>query len=193
MPRKVIPCVCEYCGADFFVFPCDVLRGQGHYCGQACYHASRKVDPEIRFWRFVQKTETCWLWTGGKHQFGYGAFARKRGHLVGAHCYSWELHFGPIPAGMFVLHNCPGGNDNPACVNPAHLWLGTQKDNVADCAAKGRRRGGTPARLTADQVRDIRARYAAGGVMQWELAAEFAVSRSLIGLIILRKNWRHVP
>jgi hypothetical protein len=96
-----------------------------------------------RFWAKVQKTESCWIWIGGRKldprgilSYGFLVIAKRD---VQAHRLSWELHRGPIPEGMKVLHNCPGG-DNPACVNPDHLWLGTQAQNVLDCEAKGRGR-----------------------------------------------------
>jgi hypothetical protein len=99
-----------------------------------------------RFWDKVRKTETCWLWTASKRNKGYGAFCYVRsGKTIHerAHRYAYELHKGPIPNGMCVLHDCPDG-DNPACVNPDHLWIGTKAHNNADMAAKGRRvRGGT--------------------------------------------------
>jgi hypothetical protein len=86
-----------------------------------------------RFWAKVDKTTDCWLWTGGKHRQGYGqiSIARK---MALAHRVSYELEVGPIPPGMSVLHKC----DVPGCVRPDHLFTGTQKDNMADCARKGR-------------------------------------------------------
>jgi hypothetical protein len=77
----------------------------------------------------------CWLWTAGVCKKGYGTFELPR-HTgsIGAHRLSWQLHRGPIPEGMHVLHRC----DIPSCVNPAHLWLGTNADNVADRVKKRR-------------------------------------------------------
>ena len=102
-------------------------------------------DQECRFWAKVAKTEDgCWNWIASKRHKGYGAFCyhREDGTLVQgrAHRYSWEIHNGDIPDGMFVLHSC----DNPACVNPDHLFLGTNQDNVDDMMRKGRHvAGGT--------------------------------------------------
>jgi hypothetical protein len=99
------------------------------------------MTTEQRFWAKVQKTVTCWLWTASTRDKGYGAFAYHRdGKFIQdrAHRYSWEIHKGPIPEGQWVLHNCPGG-DNPACVNPAHLFLGNAQINVTDMINKGRR------------------------------------------------------
>ena len=87
--------------------------------------------------------DECWLWTGGLQGKGYGQFYDGDHRAVGAHRYSWEIaNSRPIPAGMQVMHSC----DNPPCVNPAHLSVGTCKDNLTDCGDKGRRRGNTTSR-----------------------------------------------
>jgi len=103
----------------------------------------RVVRPvEDRFWESVvcsTDPNGCWEWNGGKQNKGYGVMcvaARGKTHAL-AHRISWELANGPIPDGLEVCHNCPGG-DNPACVRPDHLWLGTHQENMADSARKGR-------------------------------------------------------
>lgn len=88
-----------------------------------------------RFWAKVDRTASCWLWTAAKTPDGYGKLGI-RCYMEYAHRLSWEMHRGPIPAGMLVLHRC----DTPSCVNPAHLFIGTQFDNMQDMVAKGRRR-----------------------------------------------------
>ncbi len=87
-----------------------------------------------RFFSKIKKTKKCWGWTGTKHQFGYGSFSFKS-KKINAHRFSYIVHCGPIPNGMCVLHKC----DIPECVNPDHLFLGTQKDNMEDMASKGRK------------------------------------------------------
>lgn len=97
---------------------------------------NRKRRPVAdRFWEKVQKTDSCWLWTGGSVPRGYGRFLWPDGRKGYAHRFSYELANGPVPDGLWVLHCC----DNPPCVRPDHLWLGTHADNMHDMAAKGRK------------------------------------------------------
>lgn len=138
-----------------------------------------------RFWAKVQKTNGCWLWTGGKScAFGYGSLYVEPGHSVQTHRFSYELHVGPIPDGLCVCHTC----DNPPCVNPAHLFLGTHADNMADARQKHRfpRKPGelaNPAKLTNAQADEIRLRYEAWPGTK-EIGAEFGVSAHTIGNIL---------
>lgn len=147
---------------------------------------------EDRFWRFVKKTRKCWLWTGATHEFGYGLLGKPgRSGNLRAHRVSWELHFGKIPKGRFVLHHC----DNPGCVRPNHLFLGTHADNMRDMKQKGRagQRGEkhTRTKLTAQDVRTIRRRIAAGE-MQRTLAAEYGISETTVSGIKHRGVWSHI-
>jgi hypothetical protein len=127
----------------------------------------------------------CIEWTGTHRSFGYGQL-QVDGKSTAAHRYLYELAFGPIPAGMKVCHSC----DNPPCVRPSHLFLGTQKDNIRDCMTKGRFKPGwhghprgqfhPRASMTDDQVRAIRREYAAGGIKQKDLAAKYGIAQPTV-------------
>jgi len=142
----------------------------------------------------------CWEWTGPCTRNGYGELdvgSRIDGSYrkVYAHRLSYEVHVGPIPEGMYVCHTC----DNRACVNPAHLFIGTQDDNMADAARKGRCPGVSlqgerhpRARLTEGQVLAIRARRAAGE-SERDVAREYGVSPQLVYAIHTRRLWKHLP
>ena len=143
-----------------------------------------------RFWRKVKKQSPneCWLWIGAIGQTGYGNFGVNH-RTVNAHRVAWILSHGDIPFGLQVLHHC----DNRACVNPNHLFLGTQKVNVQDCVAKLRLRPAAGERhpravmsaSTVALVRKSKARRA-------ELAKQFGVSLQCIDKIINRHTWKHV-
>lgn len=149
---------------------------------------------EACFWRHVRKTDTCWLWTGSRNFYGYGWFKPgKRLRKEKAHRVAYALACGPIPPGLLVLHRC----DNPPCVRPDHLWLGTTQDNIDDRIRKGRTRAARGescgrVKLTEADVIAIRRTYKTLGWTYHGLAAAFHISPSQVGEIIRGGSWRHV-
>lgn len=132
--------------------------------------------------------DVCWLWPNWCDADGYGEF-RADGQRL-AHKAAYLIYNGDIPAGQIVMHTC----DVPSCCNPAHLVLGTQRDNMQDMANKGRSLSGERnphAKLTDDAVRDMRTRHAAG-VPVTALASEYGVTYSPAWAAVTRKTWRHV-
>lgn len=145
-----------------------------------------------RFWSKVDPTADCWLWTAHLKPQGYGQFTVRKGLFFGAHQVSYALVHGPIPIGMSVCHQC----DNPPCVNPGHLFLGTQSENAFDMVRKGRAnrvRGvdHPSARLDETDVRAIRLAEPSPYFVS-DLAIRYGVSTHAISQIRARKTWRHV-
>lgn len=99
-----------------------------------------------RFWAKVspEPNTGCWLWTGARNNHGYGVMSAGGDGERHAHRIAWILERGPIPDGLCVLHTCNGGSGGHGCVNPAHAYLGTKKQNTADMCRAGRARGGYP-------------------------------------------------
>lgn len=144
-----------------------------------------------RVYSHVAQDGECLIFSGCKDQFGYGRIHRD-GRLVRIHRAVWERDHGSIPDGMVICHTC----DRPACINPDHLFIGTQADNIADMNSKGRQRGTAGsdhpgAKLNEDAVLRIRDRLGAGESGA-SLAREYAVSESLIWYIKARRGWTHV-
>jgi hypothetical protein len=152
-----------------------------------------------RFARYVEccPMSGCWLWSGAPNRQGYGRLL-VAGRAVKAHRLSYEMHKGAIPDGMSVLHRC----DTPACVNPAHLFVGSQVANIADMDAKGRRRFGhiaprgsaSPrAILSEDVVLDLRRRKASGETLnQTEIAKAMGVAVSCVSRAVNGVTWKHL-
>lgn len=154
-------------------------------------HYKRSLIPwEERFWQFVHKTDTCWLWTGTRDGHGYGFLWVRRRH-VRATRLSYALHHGSIPEGLSVCHHC----DTPPCVRPDHLFAGTPKDNMDDRQRKGRQAKGERygnTKLTASAVLRIRELYVPERGILSALAWQFGCTPTNIREIILRRTWKHI-
>jgi DNA-binding XRE family transcriptional regulator len=194
--------VCVTCGNSFSA---DRNVDRRKFCSLECRYGA---TAEERFWKKVNKSDECWNWIGAKSRGGYGSFGGTK-----AHRYAYELANGSIPEGLFVCHKC----DNPGCVRPDHLFLGTPKDNTDDMWAKNRARPGKllhpsgvdhwtkrqpnrirygeeapNTKLTEENIREIRRRYFTEGMLQDELATEYGVTSHTIGDIVRNDTWKHL-
>ena len=148
---------------------------------------------EDYFWEKVEKRgdDECWKWLAYTDSKGYGSF--NSGIEVKAHRFSWRIHFGEIPEGLCVCHHC----DNPSCVNPRHLWLGTILENNLDKIKKGRWFGfsgesNPSSKLTELQVKAIRYLYKSGEFSTYDLEKIFPVARVTISRAIKKITWENI-
>lgn len=217
-PKSTMRRACVHCGAPFRV---RAERAATHrYCSKPCHYADARLPLEVRFWRCVEKTDDCWLWTGPLQTSGYGRLTTDGNKREGAHRLSWQFHYGPIPTGFQVQHIC----NNRPCVRPDHLTIGTPKENseyMAACgrSAKGDRNGSKrhpeavrsgddhfsrrrpelvlrgsrngAAKLTEEIVRTMRQQHTAG-VSMYRLAKIYSVNHVTVLGIIRRERWKHV-
>lgn len=144
-----------------------------------------------RFWTHVNKREVneCWEWTAARDKDSYGV-TWANGHSIGAHRMSWIIFNGAIPNGVQVLHKC----DNPPCVNPNHLWAGTDGDNKADKISKQRQARGVDqysAKLDEAKIREIRIRRINGETLS-SIAASYSVTVQTVWKVVKRILWNHV-
>jgi hypothetical protein len=201
-------CRCD-CGTEFETSGADLRNGKTKSCGCARRRHIAALNLDGRAWRTPRDASTlpgrlaarsipepnsgCLLWEGGVNEHGYGTVSVAGTQML-AHRAAWLVAHGEIPAGMQVLHRC----DTPACISPAHLFLGTHSDNMLDKAAKGRcaipnfRGESHPtSKLSEEQVRQIVTRLLSGD-LQTAIARDFNVSLGAIEGISQGKKWRHV-
>lgn len=155
----------------------------------------RFVPPMERFWLYVDRGDECWEWTGDRDSRGYGRFHSVSTRTEQAHRLSFEIAFGPIPAGLCVCHAC----DNPSCVRPSHLFLGTHQENIADAVSKGRMNLGArngwatvpermrtrrpPVHVSPEKVAELRRLFASGKTMG-QIARQLGLSTSGVSRIL---------
>jgi hypothetical protein len=147
---------------------------------------------EERFLQYVNKTETCWLWTGYIRSDGYANFRPTSATTQLAHRVAYKLWNGDIPKKKLVRHKC----DNPKCVNPNHLELGTQQDNMNDMVERGRYRNGigmlnNNVKLTDYDIKEFRV-FLELGLLQKDIEIHYNVKQGCISCIKTNKKWTHV-
>lgn len=203
-------CVCVTCGANFLINDKDARMGAKN-CSWECrkQHWEKLKSGRLieRFWSKVNKNgptmphmdTPCWVWTASKSNKGYGQFGFKPKN-IGAHRFAYTITCGNIPDDVMVLHRC----DNPPCVRPDHLFLGTHGDNIRDMIAKGRNWQKTQpqkichgerhhlSKLTVEAVKSIRQLHASGGMTVRQIAVQHGVSEGCAQSIVHRRTWKDV-
>jgi len=184
--RPSVDVVCSGCGSNYLAIAGEVTRRKNRmFCSRACYERNSYVEITARFWRNFESRDdpnACWIWKGPTVTAGYGKISYF-GKLIGAHRVSWLMSKGDIPKGMHVLHRC----DNPPCVNPDHLFLGTNRDNIYDRNRKGR--GGK--KLTNESAAHIK-QLLEKGTTQTAIARMMGVNQTLISAVDRGVAWKHV-
>lgn len=192
-------CTCCVCGKEFHKKPRDIARGRGQYCSLPCHMSGRvsknaearlqetREDIALRFWAKVEKGDGCWLWVGSKQSGGYGSFTNNQVSQIASRA-AYQLIHGDIPSDLQVCHRC----DNPPCCNPAHLFLGTNKENAQDAAKKGRMRGDAHSTVfTEVGVIAILQRVYAGESKQ-SIAIDYGASPKTITSLVRGDRWKHL-
>jgi hypothetical protein len=203
MPYKVF--TCQTCQAQFRRFTSASCKPNGYkFCGTLCANRRTQIKQEKRvrirldesvllakfLKNMVKVSNGCWIWTasnsGTNGKEGYGLMWDGV-RIIGAHCFSYEAFIGPITPGLNVCHTC----DMPPCVNPAHLFLGTVKDNQEDAKAKGRTCPGEKNgnhKLTEEIVQAIRSDTRSS----WVCCKDYGVSQCTVVRIRNKQIWAHL-
>jgi hypothetical protein len=200
--RNTITLICKQCQKPFSLIPSRAFQnGQWRkFCTNKCCTDSQNVPLATRFqWYLSEPTATgCILWTGATCSNGYGRVGAPPGRIprvLGAHRVAWELAYGPVPDGLHVLHDCPGGTDFALCCNPLHLRLGTHQENMQDKIIKQQQPAGEECnlhKLTEEEVLEIRHLYSTGQYSYNQLARIFKVTFANIAAIVTRRSWKHI-
>jgi hypothetical protein len=166
------------------LYPCE-------RCSSPCYKKYKRAfcTDMCRFMSYVTVTDNCWIWNGAKNK-KYGILNFRNRNSMPAHRMSYILFRGEIPDGILACHTC----DNPPCVNPQHIFLGTTQHNTEDMMRKGRSMKGEKhplAKLTEDDILKIRNLHKQG-MKQTKIAEMFNVLASYINCIIKRRTWKHI-
>jgi len=192
-----MPCYIENCGGKTYAYGLckkHYRRVKKHGDPNASYCTRGTL--EERFWRKVQKTEhdLCWIWSGSKNKKGYGRLGSggKKQKYYLAHRVSYTINKGEIPEGLYVLHSC----DNPSCVNPNHLRVGTGSENIKEAYDKGRKQNpilfgedNPKSKLTIDQVKFIKSNPQLG---HKTIADMFGLSPNCIRGVRIGRTWKSV-
>ena len=199
---KIVKLTCAICCKYFYRKLAEITRNKKRgrnsvYCSRECRDKAITIPLKVRFQQYIGPTtpKGCILWTGTISSNGYGRILKDSSHpgprILQAHRLAWEYANGPIPNGFDILHTC----DNPPCINPEHLVLGTQQDNMADMVSKGRQHKGQTchlSQLTEEIVLAIRSEYKRRRVTLQYLADKYDTTFSNVSAIIRRKSWKHI-
>jgi len=154
--------------------------------------ANKLISIEEKLKKYVIDDRNCWNWIGSKDRDGYGVFGHHRNKQLRAHRASYGLYVGEIPNGMMVCHFC----DNPSCINPKHLFVGTAKDNTQDMIRKQRRpvlsgEVHPNAKLKEHQVHEIK-QLRKQNVLLTNIANQYGISFQTVSSIAKGKTWKHI-
>lgn len=154
----------------------------------------RATESLQQFENLFTKTDSCWIWHGQRHQLGYGIVRHQSGRREAAHRIAFRFYRGEIPRGLLVCHKC----DTPSCVNPEHLFLGSQKDNLLDMIKKGRKKIWHPVGeknpksiFSEQQIRIMRSLYDSGQKVA-NIRRRFGGAYQSVWLAVKRKTWKHI-